>query len=71
MAKHIPQQTKASPALDDSGLDTLIDNRTVVHRLFRKFDQIANDADPSRKAELAKAIFREIAVKTRSDGDDR
>ena len=64
MTKHISQQAEANRAPD--GLDTLIDDRNVVHRLFREFDQIADDADPSRKAELAKAICREIEVKTRS-----
>lgn len=69
MAKHMHQEDKASPAPD--GLDSLIDDRSVVHRLFREFDQIAGDIDPSRKAELAKAICREIAVKTKSVDDGR
>ena len=68
MTKHIQQQAKANPAPDGPGLDTLIDDRTVVHRLFREFDQIGDDADPSRKTELAKAICREIAMKTK-DGE--
>lgn len=68
MAKDISQKAKASPAPD--GLDSLIDDRSVVQRLFREFDQIDDDADPSRKAKLAKEICREIEVKTRSAEDD-
>ena len=65
MTKYIQQQAKANPAPDGPGLDALSDDRTVVHRLFREFDRIADDADPSRKAELARAICREIAMKTK------
>ena len=64
MAKEIPQKAKANPAPDS--LDTLNDDGSVVRQLFREFDRIADDSDPSRKAELAKAICREIDVKTRN-----
>jgi hypothetical protein len=69
MAKHIPQQAQAKPAPD--ALDSLVDNRSVVRQLFKAFDQIEGDDDPLRKAELAKAICREIAVKTQNAGDHR
>lgn len=68
MAKHIARKAEARRAPD--ALDSLTDEKSVVHRLFDAFDQAGNDADPARKAELAQEIFREIAAKTRSGNDN-
>lgn len=68
MAKHIPPQTEEKRRPD--ALDSLTDEQSVVHRLFKAFDQAGDDADPSRKAELAKEICREIAAKTQNADDN-
>jgi hypothetical protein len=67
MEKQLSHQAKANLAPDT--LDSLIDERSVVRRLFKEFDQVEGSADPSRKVELAKAICREISVKTGHAGE--
>jgi hypothetical protein len=65
-----PTSPKNNASAMPDALDALINQQNTVHRLFKAFDEAADDADPAHKVELAKAICREISAKTRNAGEE-